>query len=114
LLPDFVRNFLTRSVTRRPLEGEVPSIDLVLGYHKAQQLAAPANIPLASRRNDSPCVKEFREVIGAQLLTDFRENGWRLTSTHDFRFGSFATGGDPAASPAMSAVTPKAEVNSER
>ena len=35
LLPDFARNFLTRSVTSRPLEGEAPVIDLVLGYHKA-------------------------------------------------------------------------------
>jgi LysR family hca operon transcriptional activator len=35
LLPDFARNFLTWSVTSRPLEGEAPSIDLVLGYHKA-------------------------------------------------------------------------------
>jgi LysR family transcriptional regulator, hca operon transcriptional activator len=35
LLPDFARNFLTWSVTSRPLEGESPSIDLVLGYHKA-------------------------------------------------------------------------------
>jgi LysR family hca operon transcriptional activator len=35
LLPEFARNFLTWSVTSRPLEGEVPSIDLVLGYHKA-------------------------------------------------------------------------------
>jgi len=29
------RNFLTWSVTSRPLAGEAPSIDLVLGYHKA-------------------------------------------------------------------------------
>jgi LysR family transcriptional regulator, hca operon transcriptional activator len=35
LLPDFARNFLTWSVTSRPLEGEAPSIDLVLGSHKA-------------------------------------------------------------------------------
>jgi LysR family hca operon transcriptional activator len=35
LLPNFSRNFLTRSVTSRPLQGEAPSIDLVLGYHKA-------------------------------------------------------------------------------
>ena len=35
LLPDFARNFLTRSVICRPLAGEAPSIDLVLGYHKA-------------------------------------------------------------------------------
>jgi LysR family transcriptional regulator, hca operon transcriptional activator len=35
LLPDFARNFLTWSVTSRPLAGQAPSIDLVLGYHKA-------------------------------------------------------------------------------
>jgi LysR family transcriptional regulator, hca operon transcriptional activator len=35
LLPDFARNFLTLSVIARPLAGEAPSIDLVLGYHKA-------------------------------------------------------------------------------
>jgi LysR family transcriptional regulator, hca operon transcriptional activator len=35
LLPVYARNFLTWSVTSRPLEGEAPSIDLVLGYHKA-------------------------------------------------------------------------------
>jgi LysR family transcriptional regulator, hca operon transcriptional activator len=35
LLPEFARNFLTWSVTCCPLEGEAPSIDLVLGYHKA-------------------------------------------------------------------------------
>jgi LysR family transcriptional regulator, hca operon transcriptional activator len=35
LLPDFARNFLTWSVISRPLEGTVPTIDLVLGYHKA-------------------------------------------------------------------------------
>jgi LysR family transcriptional regulator, hca operon transcriptional activator len=35
LLPDFARNFLTWSVISRPLAGEAPSIDLVLGYPKA-------------------------------------------------------------------------------
>jgi LysR family hca operon transcriptional activator len=44
LLPDFARNFLTWSVIARPLAGEAPSIDLVLGYHKA---------------NDSPLLKTF-------------------------------------------------------
>jgi len=34
LLPDFARNFLIRSVTSRPLAGEAPSIDLVLGCHR--------------------------------------------------------------------------------
>jgi LysR family hca operon transcriptional activator len=37
LLPDFARNFLTWSVITRPLAGEAPSIDLVLGYHKANK-----------------------------------------------------------------------------
>jgi LysR family hca operon transcriptional activator len=44
LLPDFARNFLTRSVITRPLAGQAPSIDLVLGHHKA---------------NNSPCGEEF-------------------------------------------------------
>ena len=44
LLPDFARNFLTLSVIARPLAGEAPSIDLVLGYHKA---------------NNSPLLKTF-------------------------------------------------------
>jgi len=35
LLPEFARNFLTSSVTARPLAGEAPAIGLVLGYHKA-------------------------------------------------------------------------------
>jgi len=35
LLPEFARNFLTWSVISRPLEGTAPTIDLVLGYHKA-------------------------------------------------------------------------------
>jgi LysR family transcriptional regulator, hca operon transcriptional activator len=44
LLPDFARNFLTLSVISRPLAGKAPSIDLVLGYHKA---------------NNSPLLKTF-------------------------------------------------------
>ena len=35
LLPLYARNFLPWSVTSRPLEGVAPTIDLVLGYHKA-------------------------------------------------------------------------------
>jgi LysR family transcriptional regulator, hca operon transcriptional activator len=35
LLPNYARNFLTWSVITRPLAGEAPSIDLVLGYHRA-------------------------------------------------------------------------------
>lgn len=35
LLPIYALNFLPWSVTSRPLKGDVPSVDLVLGYHKA-------------------------------------------------------------------------------
>ena len=35
LAPENTLNFLTRSVISRPLAGEAPSVDLVLGYHKA-------------------------------------------------------------------------------
>jgi LysR family transcriptional regulator, hca operon transcriptional activator len=34
LLPIFAKNFLPLSVTSRPLDGETPTIDLVIGYNK--------------------------------------------------------------------------------
>jgi LysR family hca operon transcriptional activator len=34
LLPAYAENFLPRSVTSRPLEGDAPTIDLVVGYNK--------------------------------------------------------------------------------
>jgi LysR family hca operon transcriptional activator len=34
LLPLYAQNFLPPSVTSRPITGEAPTIDLVLGYHK--------------------------------------------------------------------------------
>jgi LysR family transcriptional regulator, hca operon transcriptional activator len=34
LLPEYARNFLPRAVTSRPLSGEPPTIDLVIGYKK--------------------------------------------------------------------------------
>jgi LysR family transcriptional regulator, hca operon transcriptional activator len=37
LLPEFARNFFTWSVISRPLAGEAPMIDLVLGYHRANK-----------------------------------------------------------------------------
>jgi LysR family transcriptional regulator, hca operon transcriptional activator len=59
LLPDFARNFLTRSVVSRPLAGEAPSIDLVLGYHKA---------------NNSLLLKTFLsrvdDMIGQKVIAD--------------------------------------------
>jgi LysR family hca operon transcriptional activator len=35
LLPIYAKNFLPRSVISRPLKGKAPTIDLVIGYHKA-------------------------------------------------------------------------------
>jgi LysR family transcriptional regulator, hca operon transcriptional activator len=44
LLPAYAKNFLPWSVVSRPLAGEAPTIDLVIGYH---------------RGNDSPILKSF-------------------------------------------------------
>jgi LysR family hca operon transcriptional activator len=48
LLPVPAENFLPWSVISRPLKGEVPTIDLVVGYHKA---------------NTSPILKTFLSRI---------------------------------------------------
>ena len=37
LLPAYAQNFLTRSVTSRPLKGEAPTVELVLGYKKTNE-----------------------------------------------------------------------------
>jgi LysR family hca operon transcriptional activator len=37
LLPAYAQNFLPTSVTSRPLKGDAPSIDLVLGYKKSNE-----------------------------------------------------------------------------
>jgi LysR family transcriptional regulator, hca operon transcriptional activator len=37
LLPAYAQNFLTSSVTSRPLKGATPTVDLVLGYRKSNQ-----------------------------------------------------------------------------
>ena len=44
LLPLYARNLLSPSVVVRPLQGEAPTIDLVMGY---------------SRSNTSPLLKRF-------------------------------------------------------
>jgi LysR family transcriptional regulator, hca operon transcriptional activator len=48
LLPTYAENFLPWSVISRPLQGEAPTIDLVVGYHKA---------------NTSPILKTFLSKI---------------------------------------------------
>ncbi len=37
LLPTYAQNFLPSSVTSRPLKGDAPTVDLVLGYKKSNQ-----------------------------------------------------------------------------
>ena len=37
LLPAYAQHFLPRSVTSRPLKGDTPTLDLVLGYKKSNQ-----------------------------------------------------------------------------
>jgi LysR family transcriptional regulator, hca operon transcriptional activator len=37
VLPAYAQNFLPSSVTSRPLKGEAPTVDLVLGYKKSNQ-----------------------------------------------------------------------------
>lgn len=49
LLPSYVQNFMPWSVTARPLAGDPPTIDLVVGYHRA---------------NESPTLKLFLSRVG--------------------------------------------------
>jgi LysR family transcriptional regulator, hca operon transcriptional activator len=37
MLPALAQNFLASSVTSRPLKGDSPTVDLVLGYKKSNQ-----------------------------------------------------------------------------
>ena len=49
LLPAYAQNFLPWSVISRPLDGEAPTIDLVIGYNKA---------------NTSPILRLFLPRVG--------------------------------------------------
>jgi LysR family transcriptional regulator, hca operon transcriptional activator len=35
LLPAYTKHYLPASITTRPVKGEVPTLDLVIAYHKA-------------------------------------------------------------------------------
>jgi LysR family transcriptional regulator, hca operon transcriptional activator len=50
LLPVYAQNFLPSSVTSRPLKGDSPTVDLVLGYRKSNQ--SPILKLLLSRLDD--------------------------------------------------------------
>jgi LysR family hca operon transcriptional activator len=67
LLPAYVQNFMPRSVVSRPLKDTAPTIDLVIGYHKAN--ASPILKLFLSRVDDlvARVSKKLREVT--PLLT---------------------------------------------
>jgi LysR family transcriptional regulator, hca operon transcriptional activator len=46
LLPTSAESFLKWSVISRPLKGEAPTIDLVVGYHKANTSSILRYVPL--------------------------------------------------------------------
>jgi LysR family hca operon transcriptional activator len=50
LLPAYAQNFLPSSVTSRPLKGDAPTVDLVLGYRKSNR--SPALKLLLSRLDE--------------------------------------------------------------
>jgi LysR family hca operon transcriptional activator len=50
LLPVYAQNFLPSSVTSRPLKGDAPTVDLVLGFKKSNQ--SPVLKLLLSRLNE--------------------------------------------------------------
>ena len=37
LLPEYTKQYLPASITTRPVKGEVPTLDLVIAYHKANK-----------------------------------------------------------------------------
>ncbi len=54
LLPAYAKNFLPRSVTSRPIRGDAPTVDLVLGYHKANSSPLLKALSLKNGRFDRP------------------------------------------------------------
>ncbi|HEX3536276.1 MAG TPA: LysR family transcriptional regulator [Stellaceae bacterium] len=65
LLPVYAQNFLPRSVVSRPLAGKAPTIDLVLGYRKAN--ASPL-LKLFLSRADDLIARVSHKTAGAGSL----------------------------------------------
>jgi LysR family hca operon transcriptional activator len=65
LLPLYALNFLPQSVVSRPLAGAVPTIDLVLGYHKANTSAL---LKLFLSRTDELVERVSRRFAGDARL----------------------------------------------
>jgi LysR family hca operon transcriptional activator len=60
LLPLYAQNLLSSSVVIRPLQGEAPPIDLVMGYNKS---------------NTSPLLKRFRSRADELVATVSQKQG---------------------------------------
>jgi len=67
LLPGYAQNFLPWSVISRPLEGDVPTIDLVIGYSNAN--TSPILKLFLSRMDDLIARVSQRSVDPNALLT---------------------------------------------
>jgi len=67
LLPAYAQNFLSTSVTSRPLKGDAPTVDLVLGYRKSNQ--SPILKLLLSRLDELVARASNRYVPNRQLLS---------------------------------------------
>ncbi|MBV9268199.1 MAG: LysR family transcriptional regulator [Acidobacteriaceae bacterium] len=70
LLPIYVQNTLIPSVVARPLHGEVPTIDLVIGYNKS---------------NTSPLLKKLLHRAGELAANGPRDNKARSVQTTNRR-----------------------------
>src|SRR5207244_2095725 len=69
VLPAYARNLLPSSLISRPLPGDAPSVDLVVGY---------------SRMNASPILKLFLSRID-DLIARVSKNGTQSSLLPDFR-----------------------------
>ena len=70
LLPTYVRHALIPSVVARPLRGEVPTIELMMGYSKS---------------NTSPLLKRFLLRADELVNRSFREDAYSRTFKRDHR-----------------------------
>jgi Transcriptional regulator len=69
LLPSYAQDFLNRSVTSRPLKGKAPTVDLVLGYKKYEQISHPEASAFEIGRVGRPCFE--KDPINAVITQGF-------------------------------------------
>jgi len=64
-LPAYARNFLPWSVISRPIKGDAPTIDLVLGYHRAN---ASPTLKLFLSRLDQLIARVSKKLSGSDAI----------------------------------------------